>query len=78
MPDRAASSTLRRRLIATLAIALTPVLVLGAVSAYRDAHEARNARSNQLLLVADAAVDGVDQSIDEADLLLNLFRKRRR
>ena len=74
MPHRAASSTLRRRLVATLAIALTPVLVLGAVSAYRDAREAVQARSNQLLLVAGAAVDGVDQSIDEAELLLGLFK----
>lgn len=74
MPDRAASSTLRRRLVATLAIALTPVLILGAVSAYRDAREAIQARSNQLLLVAGAAVDGVDQSIDEAELLLGLFK----
>jgi len=74
VPHRAASSTLRRRLVATLAIALTPVLVLGAVSAYRDAREAVQARSNQLLLVAGAAVDGVDQSIDEAELLLGLFK----
>ena len=74
MPHRAASSTLRRRLIATLAIALTPVLILGAVSAYMDAREAMRTRSNELLLVASAAIDGVDQSIDEAELLLGLFK----
>ena len=74
MPHRAASSTLRRRLVATLAIALTPVLILGAVSAYVDAREAVQMRSNELLLVASAAVDGVDQSIDEAELLLGLFK----
>lgn len=74
MPDRAASSSLRRRLVATLAIALTPVLLLGAVSAYMDAREALRTRSNELLLIAGASVDGVDQTIDEAELLLNLFK----
>ena len=74
MPDRAASSSLRRRLVATLAIALTPVLILGAASAYMDAREAMQTRSNELLLVAGASVDGVDQTIDEAELLLDLFK----
>lgn len=74
MPDRAASSSLRRRLVATLAIALTPVLILGAASAYMDAREAIQTRSNELLLVAGASVDGVDQTIDEAELLLDLFK----
>jgi len=74
VPDRAASSSLRRRLVATLAIALTPVLILGAASAYMDAREAMQTRSNELLLVAGASVDGVDQTIDEAELLLDLFK----
>ncbi|MEO1966212.1 hypothetical protein [Hyphomonas sp.] len=74
MPDRAASSSLRRRLVATLAIALTPVLLLGAASAYMDAREALRTRSNELLLIAGASVDGVDQTIDEAELLLGLFK----
>jgi two-component sensor histidine kinase len=65
---------LRRRVVATLAIALTPVLLLGAASAYMDAREALKTRSNELLLVASASVDGVDQSIDEAELLLGLFK----
>lgn len=75
MPDRAASSSLRRRLVATLAIALTPVLLLGAASAYMDAREALKIRSNELLLIAGASVDGVDQAIDEAELLLGLFKE---
>ena len=74
MPHRFASSSLRRRLVATLAVALTPVLILGAVSAYMDARESVKARSNGLLLVADAAIDGMDQSIDEAELLLHVFK----
>ncbi len=68
------TKSLRRRLIYTLAIALTPVLALGAATAYLDAKEAIKQRSNELLLVADAAVDGVEQSIDESELLLTLFQ----
>lgn len=60
--------------MATLAIALTPVLLLGAASAYMDAREALRTRSNELLLIAGASVDGVDQAIDEAELLLGLFK----
>jgi two-component sensor histidine kinase len=60
--------------VATLAIALTPVLLLGAASAYMDAREALQTRSNELLLIAGASVDGVDQAIDEAELLLGLFK----
>ncbi|WP_321491247.1 sensor histidine kinase [uncultured Hyphomonas sp.] len=65
---------MRRRLVATLAIALTPVLLLGAASAYLDAREALQTRSDELLLIAGASVDGVDQAIDEAELLLGLFK----
>jgi len=68
------SGPLRRRLVITLAIALTPVLFLGALSAVIDAHEAVEARSNELMLVADATVDGVEQSIDEAELLLDIYK----
>ncbi len=60
--------------MATLAIALTPVLLLGAASAYIDAREALKTRSNELLLIAGASVDGVDQTINEAELLLSLFK----
>lgn len=74
MADRPTSSGLRRRLIVTLAIALTPVLLLGAASAYMDAREALKTRRNELVLVAGAAVDGVNQSVNEAQLLLGLFK----
>ena len=50
------------------------MLILGAASAYMDAREAIQTRSNELLLVAGASVDGVDQTIDEAELLLDLFK----
>ncbi|WP_156945370.1 sensor histidine kinase [Hyphomonas johnsonii] len=58
----------------TLAAALTPILVLSVISAYLDANKGMDERRANLLLVADAAIDGVEQSIQEASLLLSLYQ----
>ena len=74
--DQPASKTgsLRKRLVITLAAALTPILVLSVISAYLDASKGLDARRANLLLLADASLDGIEQSIDEAALLLTLHR----
>ena len=58
----------------TLVAALTPILVLSAISAYLDATKGMDDRRANLLLVADASLDGVEQSINEATLMLTLYR----
>jgi len=58
----------------TLVAALTPILVLSAISAYLDATRGMDDRRANLLLVADASLDGVEQSINEATLMLTLQR----
>jgi two-component sensor histidine kinase len=65
---------LRKRLVMTLAAALTPILVLAAISAYLDASNGRDSRRANLLLVADASLGGIERSIDQAALLLTLHR----
>ena len=76
-PTETSSATpLRNKLVLTLAVALTPVLFLSGLKAYMDAQDARDNQRQTLVLVADAAIDGVDQSLDEAELLLTLFESR--
>ena len=58
----------------TLVAALTPILMLSAISAYLDATKGMDDRRANLLLVADASLDGVEQSINEATLMLTLYR----
>lgn len=58
----------------TLVAALTPILLLSAISAYLDATKGMDDRRANLLLVADASLDGVEQSINGATLMLTLYR----
>lgn len=59
----------------TLAVALSPILVLSVISAYLDASKGLDERRANLLILADASLDGIEQSIDEAALLLTLHRE---
>ena len=68
------TGSLRKRLVMTLVAALTPILVLAAISAYLDASKGLDSRRANLLLVADASLDGIERSLDQATLLLTLHR----
>lgn len=68
------TGSLRKRLVMTLAAALTPILVLSVVSAYIDASNGLDARRANLLLLADASLDSIERSIGEAALLLSLHQ----
>ena len=70
------ASPLRNRLVLTLAAALTPVLLLSAFKAYIDARDIRENQARNLILVAGAAIDGVNQSLEQAELLLSLYEPR--
>lgn len=67
------ASPLRNKLVLTLALALTPVLLLSGFKAYIDAKEARDNQRKTLVLVADSAIDGVDRALNQAELLLSVF-----
>lgn len=72
----ASAAPLRNRLVLTLAAALTPVLLLSAFKAYIDASDARESQARNLVIVAGAAIDGVNQSLQQAELLLSLYEPR--
>lgn len=68
------TGSLRKRLVMTLAVALTPILVLSVISAYLDASKGLDSRRANLLLLADASLDAIERSIDESALLLTLHK----
>ena len=70
------AAPLRNKLVLTLAAALTPVLLLSAFKAYIDAREIRESQAQNLVVVAGAAIDGVNQSLQQAELLLSLYEPR--
>lgn len=70
------AAPLRNKLVLTLAAALTPVLLLSAFKAYIDARDVRDSQAQNLVLVAGAAIDGVNQSLQQAELLLSLYEPR--
>ena len=72
------AAPLRNRLVLTLAAALTPVLLLSAFKAYIDARDVRENQAQNLVLVAGAAIDGVNQSLQQSELLLSLYEPRLR
>ena len=66
-------TTLRQRLILTLAAALTPILLIGAFESYVNARQAIEGRRLELVSLGDEAVDDLEQGLVLAESFLNVF-----
>lgn len=66
-------TTLRQRLILTLAAALTPILLIGAFESYVNARQAIEGRKLELVSLGDNAVDDLEQALVLAESFLNVF-----
>ncbi len=66
-------TTLRQRLVLTLAAALSPILILGAVESFFNAQSAKESRRLELLAAGDEAVDDLEQSLFLAESMLEVF-----
>ena len=66
-------TTLRQRLILTLAAALTPILLIGAFESYVNARQAVEGRRLELISLGDDAVDDLEQALITAESFLNVF-----
>lgn len=71
---RHAPGSLRARLLVLLTAALAPIMLLSGVSALLDAQRSLDDRRDRLLVVAEQAVDSIEQSLDQAEILLVLFK----
>lgn len=67
-------TSLRTRLLATMATALSPILILALFQAVADVQKSRDTRRQELIIKADDAIDLVEQNLAEAELLLHLYR----
>ncbi len=72
---RQRTGSLRTRLLIVLALALTPILLLSAVRAYFDARSSMDQRRNELILIADRAIDRVEQYMSTSETMLEVFRE---
>lgn len=72
---RQRTGSLRTRLLFVLAAALTPILILSAVRAYFDARSSMEQRRNELTLIADRAIDRVEQYMSTSETMLEVFRE---
>ncbi len=68
------SGSLRTRLLLVLAIALTPILALSAIRAYFDARSSMEQRRDELVLIADRAIDRVEQYVSTSETILEVFQ----
>ena len=66
--------SLRIRLLSMLTAALAPVIVLSGVSAVLDAQRSMHDRRDRLIVVAEQAVDSVEKSLEQAEILIDLFK----
>lgn len=64
-----------RRLLVALVLALTPVIIIAAIQALLDSHQARIDRRNALLRHANSTYQAIDAVFDRADTLLALFEE---
>lgn len=71
--DGARPLTLRLSLLGWVAAALTPILIIAGLQAYSDARDAVVDRRNDLLVIADRAVDRVEGRLSSAEALLTAF-----
>ena len=73
--QRQRTGSLRTRLLFVLAAALTPILLLSAVRAYFDARSSMEQRRNDLILIADRAIDRVEQYMSTSETMLEVFKE---
>ena len=72
--NRLTPGSLRVRLLVLLTAALAPIILLSAVSALLDAQRSMDDRRERLVGVAEQAVDSVEKSIEQAEILIELFK----
>lgn len=65
--------SLRLRLLLTIALALTPILVFAGFRSYLNAQDTMAERRNQLLSYADRAIDEIEQILSTVDTLQDIY-----
>ncbi|MBN03939.1 MAG: hypothetical protein CMK08_07155 [Ponticaulis sp.] len=70
---RTAKSSLRLRLLATLAVALTPIFLLSGIQAWINAEQSLDQRRLELIDAADDAIDDLAQTLATAESYLQFF-----
>lgn len=65
--------SLRLRLLVTIAAALTPILILAAFRSFLNAQDVKADRRNQLIEIADRAIDGIEQALSTVDTLQQIY-----
>ena len=66
---------LRQRLLITLACALSPILVLGALQSVLNNRHSLEQRRVSLIRSADVAIDGLEQTFAKAESYLEIFQR---
>ena len=66
-------TTLRLSLILTLAVALSPILVIGALESYVNAKKSVEDRRSELIRVTTHAADDLERSLTKAESFLRVF-----
>lgn len=74
VPGGVARGSLRSRLLILLTAALAPIMLLSGVSAILDAQRSLDDRRERLLVVAEQSVDALEKSLEQAEVLLVLFK----
>lgn len=73
LAHRPKKSSLRLRLLLTLAIALTPIFLLGGIQAWMNAEASMDMRRDELTNEADEAIDDLEQNLATAESYLHFF-----
>ena len=77
MPRRLiARRSLRFRLMVILAMALTPILFIAAIQAYFDGKQSLVTRRDELVMVADRAIDDIETQLTTAESMLTIFAEQ--
>lgn len=65
--------SLRLRLLFTIAAALTPILIFAGFRSYLNAQDSMAERRNQLIEIADRAIDEIEQVLSTVDTLEQIY-----
>ncbi|WP_300396645.1 sensor histidine kinase [Henriciella sp.] len=71
--EKTRRGSLRLRLLFTIAAALTPILIFAGFRSYLNAQDALAERRNQLIEIADRAIDEIEQVLSTVDTLQQIY-----